>query len=131
MKPPKMNNSENSESTQNAESKDPALDESTVSAPEQLPPPPSPPSPSAPPQRAPKRRGPRVRRASTIPRAPVPVWMSIEEAAPILGFTPDALRARCRRAFEALPGGTESAAILPGVFAVKAGSLWRIRFDPK
>lgn len=67
---------------------------------------------------------------TTQPRDPrLPVYRTIEDAAVILGTTPKALRASCRRAFKRMPEGTTAAPLAPGIFAIKFGHRWRIRFD--
>jgi hypothetical protein len=64
---------------------------------------------------------PGVRRTSTNP------YLSIEEAAPRLGMTVQALRARCRRGV--VKEGRETRCYLgDGVVASKFGRTWRLRF---
>lgn len=90
--------------------------------------------PDAPRQDAEKRVAPtrqrrsrsRARWVAPVPPSP-PLLLSIEEAAPRLGLTEDALRARLRRIVDRLPD--QSVPILPGVAGVRLGKHWRIRFD--
>jgi hypothetical protein len=61
------------------------------------------------------------------PRRPPNAYLSVEEAAPRLGMTPQALRARCRRG--AVKEGRETRCYLgDGVVASKFGRTWRLRF---
>ncbi len=72
----------------------------------------------------------RARRPPKLP-APtagaVPTLQTIEEAARTLRVTTTALRARCRRA-AATPDPQGNIVLAPGVFAVKLGRHWRVRF---
>lgn len=53
-------------------------------------------------------------------------WLPIEEAAPLLGLSPVALRARCRRASTRHDGLRVVAELGAGVLAVKLGRRWRV-----
>jgi hypothetical protein len=75
---------------------------------------------------SPKRE--RRPRPSEPTRPAVPLLLAIEDAARTLQLTPEALRARCRRAVERAADGTITAPLAPGVVAVKLGKHWRIRF---
>jgi len=55
-----------------------------------------------------------------------PLYKPIDVAAPRLGVSEEALRARCRRARKAA-GGT-SVDLGGGIRAVKFGRTWRVRF---
>lgn len=55
------------------------------------------------------------------------VYDPIEVAAPKLGVTEEALRARCRRA-PRCPGSTMVVDLGGGIRAMKFGRTWRIRF---
>ena len=55
--------------------------------------------------------------------------LTIEQAAEQLQLTPEALRARCRRALRKAEDGTIVAPLMPGVAGVKLGEHWRVRFD--
>jgi hypothetical protein len=58
-----------------------------------------------------------------------PSYETTEEAAPRLGMTVQALRARCRRG--AVRVGREQRCYLgDGVVATKFGRTWRVRFPP-
>jgi hypothetical protein len=62
-------------------------------------------------------------------RHTVAVYQSLVDAAPLLGMTVQALRARCRR--HAVREGREVRAHLgDGVVATKFGRTWRVRFPP-
>jgi hypothetical protein len=52
--------------------------------------------------------------------------LSIEHAAPLLSLTPEALRARCRRAARMVRGSVV-ADLGGGVVAVKLGRSWRVK----
>ena len=56
-----------------------------------------------------------------------PLYESVEAAAPMLGITEEALRARCRRARRGT-GGATVADLGAGIRAVKFGRTWRIQF---
>ncbi len=74
--------------------------------------PPPEPSPELPPWRSPQPRT---------------LYETIEQAAPLLGMTIQALRARCRRG--AVREGKEVRCHLgDGVVATKFGRTWRVRF---
>lgn len=63
-------------------------------------------------------------------RPRVPLMLTIPEAAETLRTTPDALRARLRRAQVAQPDGSVSAPLAPGIVGLKMGAnTWRIRFE--
>lgn len=51
----------------------------------------------------------------------------VHEAAARLSITPEALRARCRRAMR-FEGGVTSASLGGGIVAVLLGRTWRVRF---
>jgi hypothetical protein len=55
------------------------------------------------------------------------VYLTIEQAAPFLQLTPEALRARCRRAAGRV-GRDIVAQLVDGVIAIKFGRSWRVRF---
>jgi hypothetical protein len=46
-------------------------------------------------------------------------------------MTPNALRARLRRAQVAGADGAITAPLGPGIVGLKVGSTWRVRFDPR
>ena len=60
-------------------------------------------------------------------RATRRVYEPIESAAAKLGLSPEALRARCRRA-QRLVDGAIVADLGAGIRAVKFGRTWRVRF---
>jgi hypothetical protein len=90
--------------------------------------------------RAPRRPASDARGATRIPKkdakirwvAPIapspPLLLTVDEAAPRLGLTEDALRARLRRAATVNADGSISAPLLPGVVGVRMGAHWRVRF---
>ena len=59
----------------------------------------------------------------------LPVFRTIEEAAVVLATKPKALRAQCRRALKRMPYGSTAAPLAAGIWAIKLGRRWRIRFD--
>ena len=62
-------------------------------------------------------------------RKPDEALETIENAAPRLNLTPEALRARCRRV--AIRHGRDVIAYLgAGVTAYKFGRTWRVKFAP-
>ena len=65
-----------------------------------------------------------------LKRPDVPLILTVPEAAETLRTTPDALRARLRRALVLGPDGSVTAPLAPGIVGVKMGSnTWRIRFS--
>ena len=53
---------------------------------------------------------------------------TVDEAAPLLALTPDALRALCRRNAR-LVGKRVVADLASGITALKLGRLWRVQFE--
>ncbi len=78
----------------------------------------------------PERPARRRRRPAKAPSTAhgIPALQTIEEAAATLRVTVEALRARCRRA-AATPDADGNIVLAPGVFAVKLGKHWRVRFE--
>ncbi|HET7539680.1 MAG TPA: hypothetical protein VFK05_07405 [Polyangiaceae bacterium] len=63
-------------------------------------------------------------------RPGVPLMLTVLEAAETLRTTPEALRARLRRAQVAQPDGSVTAPLAPGIVGLKMGAnTWRIRFE--
>lgn len=64
-----------------------------------------------------------------IERLGVPLMLTVPEAAETLRTTPDALRARLRRAQVVGSDGSVTATLAPGIVGMKMGSnTWRVRF---
>ncbi|HOU24899.1 MAG TPA: hypothetical protein PLN42_11750 [Anaerolineae bacterium] len=61
----------------------------------------------------------------TVSHAPHRPWLTIDQAAPLLGLTPAGLRARIGRAARAGAGPVH----LGLVTARKLGASWRVRID--
>ena len=78
------------------------------------------------PKRASRRREPRM-----LAQSVVPVLLTVADAASVLSVTPNALRARLRRAQVAGADGAVTAPLGPGIVGLKVGSTWRVRFDSK
>jgi len=63
-------------------------------------------------------------------RPGVPLMLTVPEAAETLRTTPDALRARLRRAQVVQPDGSVTAPLASGIVGLKMGAnTWRIRFE--
>jgi hypothetical protein len=62
-----------------------------------------------------------------INRRPLPIFDTIEAAAPKLGVEPGALRSRCQRAARRA-GPAAVAQLGGGIVAFKFGKTWRVRF---
>jgi len=54
-------------------------------------------------------------------------YLTIDQAAPLLAMTPDALRKRCARAARKVGRDVQSH-LADGIVAVKFGRTWRVRF---
>jgi len=78
----------------------------------------------------PKHTG-RRREPKTWPPSTVPVLLTVAQAASVLSVTPNALRARLRRAQVAGADGAVTAPLGPGIVGLKVGSTWRVRFDSR
>jgi hypothetical protein len=68
---------------------------------------------------------PRRRRPQRLERAPGKTWESLEVAAPRLGVTVEALRARCRRGAKEEDGAIR-VDLGCGAVAMKLGRSWRV-----
>jgi hypothetical protein len=79
---------------------------------------------------SPKRVG-RRRETRMLAQSVVPVLLTVADAASALSVTPNALRARLRRAQVAGRDGAITAPLGPGIVGLKVGSTWRVRFDSK
>jgi len=91
-------------------------------------------APPSPPSRPPpKRRGRKRNPYRHAERPAVPLIQTVHEATETLREpTPEALRARLRRAQVVGPDGTTTAPLGPGIVGIKVGkNSWRIRFDAK
>jgi hypothetical protein len=78
----------------------------------------------------PKRSG-RRREPKPLSTSVIPALLTVAQAASVLSMTPNALRARLRRAQLAGADGAVTAPLGPGIVGLKVGSTWRVRFDSK